>query len=93
MPFKPAVRDEAEKILNALGGVQYPLLLSLSLPVFLYTIVLEKEQRLMENMKINGLKMINYWKVNYVFNFGLYLVVMTCYFLFGKFVSGLTFFT
>ena len=79
--------------MNALGGVIYPLYLSLSLPVFLYTIVLEKEQRLIENMKINGLNMLNYWKVNYVFNFMMYLTVMTTYLSYGKFVSGLTFFT
>lgn len=43
MPFKPDVRDGADKVMNALGGITYPLYLSLSLPVFLYTIVLEKE--------------------------------------------------
>jgi hypothetical protein len=71
----------------------YPVLLSLSLPMFLYTIVLEKEQRLIQNMKINGLRMLNYWSVNYFFNFCIYTVTMSVYFLFGKFVSRLTFFT
>ena len=76
-----------------MGGIIYPLYLSLSLPVFLYTIVLEKEQRLIENMKINGLNMLNYWKVNLTFNFLMYLSVMTLYLGFGKFFSGLTFFS
>jgi hypothetical protein len=71
----------------------FPLFLSLCLPVFLYTIVLEKEQRLIENMKINGLNMLNYWKVNFIFNFLMYLSVMTVYLTFGKFLSSLTFFT
>ena len=44
-------------------------------------------------MKINGLKMSNYWKVNYVFNLGMFLIVMFCYLLFGKFMSGLQFFS
>jgi hypothetical protein len=35
MPFKPAVRNEAEKILNALGIICYPVLLAMGLPVFL----------------------------------------------------------
>lgn len=43
MPFKPKVRGEAEKIINCLGDIAYPVLVSLSLPVFLYQIVLEKE--------------------------------------------------
>lgn len=93
MPFKPAVRNEAEKILNALGIITYPVLLALGLPVFLQTIVLEKEQRLIQNMKINGLRMSNYWYVNYIFFFLLYLVVMGCYLGFGRYISRLTLFT
>lgn len=93
MPFRPDVEESADKVINALGGIIYPLYLSLSLPVFLYTMVLEKEQRLIETMKINGLKMINYWKVNFVFNFLMYMLVMTLYLGFGKFMSGLTFFS
>lgn len=92
MPFKPAVRNEAEKILNVIGNIVYPVLLSLGLPVFLYTIVLEKETRLMQNMKINGMKMYNYWFVAYIFNFFLYSIVAIGYFIFGRYVSGLTFF-
>lgn len=93
MPFKPAVRNEAEKILNAVGNIVYPVLLALGLPVFLYGIVLEKETRLMQNMKINGLKMSNYWLVAYCFNFFLYMIVCLCYVGFGKYVTGLSFFT
>ena len=93
MPFKPDLEKSADKVVNALGGLIYPMYMSLTLPVFLYTIVLEKEQRLIENMKINGLKMSNYWKVNYVFNLGMFLIVMFCYLLFGKFISGLQFFS
>jgi hypothetical protein len=43
MPFKASIRDEAGKVINAIGVVTFPLLMSFSLPVFLYTIVLEKE--------------------------------------------------
>jgi hypothetical protein len=44
-----------QKIINAIGLSVYPLLLSLAMPVFLSMIVFEKEQRLIQNMKINGL--------------------------------------
>lgn len=93
IPFKPDVKDNVAKVMDAMGGITYPLYLSLSLPVFLYTIVLEKEQRLIETMKINGLKMSNYWKVNFFFNLAMFLMVMTIYLGFGKFVSGLNYFT
>lgn len=39
------------------------------------------------------MKMSNYWFVTGVFNFGLYATFISCYYGFGKFVSGLSFFT
>lgn len=55
MPFKPNLRQEAQKLVSGAGYVVVPVLQSLCTPVFLYNIVLEKEFRLIENMKINGL--------------------------------------
>ena len=55
MPFKPQVSKEAAKVVNALGAMAFPVALALSMPSYLYNIVLEKESRLLENMKINGL--------------------------------------
>ena len=92
MPFKAQIRDEAGKVINAIGVITFPLLMSFSLPVFLYTIVLEKVWRLMQNMKINGLKMNSYWIVSFIFNYGLYIISMMSYLMYGKYVSGLQFF-
>lgn len=76
-------------LVNGAGYVVIPVLFSLCLPVFLYNIVLEKESRLIQNMKINGLQMKNYWIVNSVFNFTTYLITSTSSFYFGKYVLGL----
>lgn len=46
MPFKPRVRAEAEKAINCVGDIVYPMLTSLGLPIFMYNIVLEKELKL-----------------------------------------------
>jgi len=43
-------------------------------------------------MKINGLKMINYWKVSFVFNYMHYLFTLSTFLFFGKYVSALQFF-
>ena len=43
-------------------------------------------------MKINGLKMLNYWKVSYIFNYIHYLMTLSTFLLFAKFCSGLQFF-
>lgn len=93
MPFKADVRKETEKVTNVIGNLIYPALLSVNLPAFLYTIVLEKEQRLIQNMRINGMRMYNYWFVNFFFNFAQYLVSASGFFLFGKYVTKLSFFT
>jgi hypothetical protein len=93
MPFKPDVRTQSLKILNSIGCLTFPVILSLGMPAFLYTIVLEKENRLLENMKINGMQMINYWFTGYIFNFGCQMIIIICYLLFGRYVSGISFFS
>ena len=55
--------------------------------------MLEKELRLIENMKINGMKMSNYWLVNYIFNFSFYMLTALLFMLFGVKVFELQLFT
>lgn len=93
MPFKPAGRNEAEKVVNAIGDLAYPVLLALGLPVYLYGLVLEKEKRLVQTMRINGLKMYNYWLVNFLFSMAQYMTVMLIFYLAGYYWSKLTIFT
>jgi len=62
-----------------LGAGLFPISLCLLLPVFVYNIVLEKEQKLIEIMKMNGMKMINYWIINFLFNFIVYLATVTVF--------------
>jgi hypothetical protein len=69
MPFSTGLKKETQKLMNYAGFILYPILLSMNLPVFLYNIVFEKEQKLLENMKINGLRMSNYYIVNAFYNF------------------------
>jgi hypothetical protein len=71
------------------SAVTYPLCLCLSLPVFLYMIVLEKEQKIIEDMKCNGLQMRNYWAVNFGFNFCYYMLTVAVFIFLGRFVFGM----
>eukprot|EP01087_Luapelamoeba_hula_P013768 TRINITY_DN395_c6_g1_i1.p1 TRINITY_DN395_c6_g1~~TRINITY_DN395_c6_g1_i1.p1 ORF type:complete len:890 (-),score=121.35 TRINITY_DN395_c6_g1_i1:212-2881(-) len=59
-----------------LAALTYPLVLSWLLPVYVYNIVLEKQDRLREMMKMSGLKMRNYWMVTYLYDYILYLGVL-----------------
>jgi hypothetical protein len=70
----------------------FPLCMSMGLPVFLYQIVLEKETRLIENMKINGMKMSKYWKVNYLFNLVFYLITAILFVFSGMSIFNLQMF-
>lgn len=63
-----------------------PVCLVMGFPIFLLTIVSEKEKKLIEVMKINGLNMSTYWIVNYVFFFLYYLITMFVFLFFAKYV-------
>jgi len=93
MPFKQDDSDNIQRIINLAGSTFYPMAVSLLMPLFLYTIVLEKESKLIEIMKINGMKMRYYWMSNFAFNFLLYSATMLIFNLFGSVCLGLTLFT
>lgn len=93
MPMKDQDKGWLLKIINITGASLYPLALSLLLPVFMYALVLEKEERILAMMKMNGLKMITYWCVNYVFNFIIFCNMAIAFLLFGYYILKLSFFT
>jgi hypothetical protein len=56
--------------------------------VFLYSIVLEKEERLVQMMKMNGLKIRYYWLTFFVFNLTLSVVTNLLFFILGAVALG-----
>ena len=60
MPIKLNEKEELNRLLNLIGASLYPIALSLLLPVFMYSIVLEKEEKLQDFMKMNGMKIVSY---------------------------------
>ena len=93
MPFSGEDRSLLTRIVNVIGSGLYPLGLSLLFPVFLYAVVAEKEERLLENMKTNGLSMGSYWTVTFLFNFALSVITFTVFYIFGRGVLKLSYFT
>lgn len=94
--YMPMAGMEANLLLRFLAmteAILYPIALSLLLPVLMYTLVLEKEERLREMMKMNGMKMRNYWIVNYIWNVLLYLPSALTFLLFGIYILKMPFFT
>ena len=85
-PYKTDLQVFIDKIDAGETAFLLPFCLCLGLPVFMYSLVLEKEKRLLENMKINGLNLSNYWFVNFVFNYCYYFITMILFYGFGKYV-------
>lgn len=80
------------KVISSSGASLFSIALSLLLPIFMHTIVHEKEERLREIMKMNGLKMKNYWLVNYLWSLGLYIISVSIFIVFGRYVLVTDFF-
>lgn len=81
------------RIISVTGASLYPLALSLLLPIFMYTIVLEKEEKLLEMMKMNGMKMKDYWLITFLFYFMISFLTFMLFYLFGFLILDLDFFT
>ena len=93
MPTSMTTAALLAKIISLAGGSLYPIALALLFPIFMQAIVLEKEERLREIMKMNGLRMRNYWFINYIFNMGMYLLSTAIFIIFGKYILRVDFFT
>lgn len=91
MPFKANYDVEINRLVNVVGLLVYPFGLCLLLPIIIYSIVIEKENKLVETMKINGMKMYNYWFITFIYNFCLYLVTLSIYYAAG-YILDLNFF-
>ena len=79
--------------MSVMGSCIYPVAMAMGFPVFLYLIVLEKEKKLLEIMKINGMRMYNYWISNFTFNFFIYNITALSFMLFGSKVYNMSFFS
>eukprot|EP00762_Andalucia_godoyi_P004673 ANDGO_03522.mRNA.1 ABC transporter A family member 7 len=64
---------------SILGSFFFPLIAYFLFPVFLFLIVIEKQERLREFAKMNGMKMRHYWFMTFVFDYGMYFI-STCIF-------------
>lgn len=62
-PFRLNLKEKLKVFESFECNIILPFTLCLSMPVFIYNLVREKEMKLIEFMKINGLLMKNYWIV------------------------------
>ena len=93
MPIEINNEDTIEKLINFVGVIFFPVSVSLLMPLFMYTIVLEKESKIIEMMKINGLKMKYYWFCMFIQNMTIYSFIMLIFFFFSYVVFRFNIFT
>ncbi len=92
MPPNPYEGSFAEIIINLSSSTLFSLSLSLLLPVFMYAVVLEKEEKLIEMMKMNGCEMWVYWVSVFIFDFVLSLITFGVFMVAGRVMLGNAFF-
>ncbi|RIA88469.1 hypothetical protein C1645_826331 [Glomus cerebriforme] len=71
---------------TAVGNILYPFGVSFLLPIFVITLVKEKEERILVMMKMNGLKNFTYYLAHYIHFYTLH-VITTLFFI----ITGLLF--
>lgn len=81
-----------DTIISFVAVLIFPISLSLLFPVFLYTVVLEKEEKLIQMMKMNGMKISSYWLVYFIFNLMLSFITNLIFVLLGYLLTGMRFF-
>ena len=70
-------------ISDLLGSLFFPMILCLLLPSFTFTIVMEKQFKLREMMKLMGMKMRYYFLVSYMFFYGMYAISVVMFVIFS----------
>lgn len=93
MPKHEDTGSYLQKAISLTGTFLYPVALSLLLPIFLSMLVLEKEEGIRGMMKMNGLKMSNYWIVHYIWSLVLYYPVVSILWALGQYHLKFQFFT
>lgn len=86
MPFKFNIQENFHTFMDAFNQGVLPFCLVLGFPVFLMNIVFEKEHKLIEIMKINGLRMNNYWTMQFAFNLVYYWLSAFVFLFAGRFI-------
>lgn len=92
MPFSGSDSSLIDKAVNVIGSGLYPLGLSLLMPILLYMVVSEKEERQIEIMKMNGLDSKHYWINYFIVSFLLSMVTSFNMYIFGAYFIGIDFF-
>ena len=90
LPISP--EDNEVNVIKIVGIVTsglYPISISLLIPFFMHSIVKDKEKKIIQLLKINGVKMRYYWISNFIIHYIIYLIMAILYIVFEIFIFQL----
>ncbi|KAJ3047994.1 hypothetical protein HK097_010977, partial [Rhizophlyctis rosea] len=70
-------------IASFIGRILFPFGLSFLLPIFVITVVKEKEERIMIMMQMNGMKQFTYWVTHYIHFYSLHVISSAVFLIVG----------
>ena len=87
MTFPEAVSADVIQLLNLVGALLYPVALNLSLPLFLYLLVMEKQSRVKSLMEFHGMSNVSYLASNWIFFIVIYVLLATLFWIVGAAIN------
>lgn len=91
-PMKLNQDARVERLVHFIAAGVFPTCMSLLMPMFVYSIVYDKQERMLEIMKMNGMKMRYYWLINFLFDYLIHWVVVGFFFFVGGVILSVTVF-
>ncbi len=83
MTMPEHVTADVIQLLNLVGALLYPVAFNLSLPMFLYLLVMEKETRIKSLMEFHGMSNMSYLASNWIFFLFMYVALASLFWGFG----------
>ena len=75
LPIGPEDNEvNVQRVTSVVASGIYPFVISLLIPFFIYTIVNEKDKKIFQFLKINGVKMRYYWISNFIVDYCFYAI-------------------
>jgi len=89
LPTNLTQEPRIERFVHYVGGEALSICMALIMPMFVYSIVYDKEKKTLITMKMNGMKMYYFWLANFVFDYLIYWSFVLFFFLIGGIMFGI----
>lgn len=89
LPMQLTQEARIDRLVHYVGGEVLSICMALIMPMFVYSIVYDKERKTLITMKMNGMKIYYFWLANFVFDYLIYWSSVLLFFLVGGVIFGI----